>query len=127
MSVGWAPAANLLYQAGTKMRFDHHIQQFVPEVLPTGVFACGRVNGVFEFNQKLQDGFRAGLEAAAYLGFVGANGVYIEMERITQESPSHPWAIVEHPAGKTLSTSMKTSSLRTFRMPFKRDLTTLSC
>lgn len=100
MSVGWAPAANLLYQAGTKMRFDHHIQQFVPEVLPTGVFACGRVNGVFEFNQKLQDGFRAGLEAAAYLGFVGANGVYIEMERITQESPSHPWAIVEHPAGK---------------------------
>jgi len=100
MSVGWAPAANLLYQAGTKMWFDHYLQQFVPEVLPTGVFACGRVNGIFESNQKLQDGRRAGLEAAAYLGFVGANSLPLEVERITQESPSHPWAIVEHPAGK---------------------------
>ena len=97
VSVGWAPAANLLYQAGTKMRFDQHLQQFVPEVLPTGVFACGRVNGVFEFEQKLIDGRRAGLEAAAYLGF----GAQIEVSIASElESPSHRWAIVEHPAGK---------------------------
>jgi len=69
MSVGWAPAANLLYQAGAKMHFDEHLQQFVPDVLPTGIFACGRVNGVFEFEQKMEDGDRAGMEAAAYLGF----------------------------------------------------------
>lgn len=96
MSVGWAPAANLLYQAGTKMRFDDHLQQFIPEILPTGVFACGRVNGVFEFEQKLLDGRRAGLEAAAYLG-LGEVEIAIASE---SESPSHPWAIVEHPAGK---------------------------
>jgi sarcosine oxidase subunit alpha len=69
MSVGWAPTANLLYQAGAKMRFDEALQQFVPDALPAGVFACGRVNGVFEFEQKLLDGDRAGMEAAAYLGF----------------------------------------------------------
>ncbi len=97
MSVGWAPAANLLYQAGTKMRFDKYLQQFVPEILPSGVFACGRVNGMFEFEQKLIDGRRAGLEAAAYLGFDSRIQVTIAPER---ESPSHPWAIVEHPAGK---------------------------
>ncbi len=97
MSVGWAPAANLLYQAGTKMRFDRRLQQFVPEVLPSGVFACGRVNGVFEFDQKLIDGQRSGLEAAAYLGLAERIEVTISPE---PESPSHPWAIVEHPAGK---------------------------
>ena len=68
MSVGWAPAANLLYQAGTKMRFEDKLQQFVPDRLPAGVFACGRVNGVYEFEQKFQDGQSAGLAAAEYLG-----------------------------------------------------------
>jgi len=119
MSVGWAPAANLLYQAGTKMRFDDHLQQFVPDQLPTGVFACGRVNGVYEFEQKLLDGRRAGLEAVVYLGyttsvaakhsgdklcnstlFSNPNASPLQVERTLQESPSHPWAIVEHPAGK---------------------------
>lgn len=102
MSVGWAPAANLLYQAGTKMRFDVSLQQFVPQHLPVGVFACGRVNGVFEWEQKLQDGRRAGLSAARYLGLG-------EMElgddcpdaiKPASESPSHPYPIISHPAGK---------------------------
>ncbi len=97
MSVGWAPAANLLYQAGTRMRFDKGLQQFVPNQLPSGVFACGRVNGVFEFEQKLIDGRRSGLEAAAHLGLGEYIQVTIPPER---ESPSHPWAIVEHPNGK---------------------------
>ncbi len=97
MSVGWAPAANLLYQAGTKMRFDEHLQQFVPDILPPGVFACGRVKGVFELTQKLLDGHRAGLEAAAYLGLAEKAEINIIPE---SECPSHPWAIVEHPAGK---------------------------
>jgi sarcosine oxidase subunit alpha len=114
MSVGWAPAANLLYQAGTKMRFDDHLQQFVPDQLATGVFACGRVNGVYEFEQKLLDGQRAGLEAAVYLGYTTSVGAQHSGDKrynstqfsnpnaspLLQESPSHPWAIVEHPAGK---------------------------
>ncbi len=95
MSVGWAPAANLLYQAGTKMRFDQHLQQFVPDILPPGVFACGRVNGVFN-TQKLLDGHRAGLEATAYLGLAEK----AEIKIVPSECPSHPWPIVEHPAGK---------------------------
>jgi sarcosine oxidase, subunit alpha len=97
MSVGWAGAANLLYQAGTKMRFDNGLQQFVPDRLPAGVFACGRVNGVYEFDRKLLDGRRAGLEAAAFLGLTEP----VEIAAASgSESPSHSWAIVEHPAGK---------------------------
>ena len=97
MSVGWASAANLLYQAGTKMRFDDFLQQFVPETLPPGVFACGRVNGVFDFDQKLLDGKRAGLEAANYLGLGDKLDIYIAPEI---EPPSYDWAIAPHPKGK---------------------------
>ncbi|HEY9698881.1 MAG TPA: 2Fe-2S iron-sulfur cluster-binding protein [Trichocoleus sp.] len=122
MSVGWAPAANLLYQAGAKMRFDDHLQQFVPEQLPEGVFACGRVNGVYEFEQKVRDGQRAGLEAVAFLDksrdrsrdgsrdrLRDRSGKTDSAPKITpsptvdrtlSESPSHPWAIVPHPDGK---------------------------
>ncbi|MBD3884878.1 (2Fe-2S)-binding protein [Phormidium tenue FACHB-886] len=97
MSIGWAGAANLLYQAGTKMRFENSLQQFVPEQLPAGVFACGRVNGVFEVERKLQDGQRAGAEAAAYLGMgTGWQGAIAP----ELESPSHPYPIIAHPAGK---------------------------
>ncbi|OWY69489.1 aminomethyltransferase [cyanobacterium TDX16] len=97
MSVGWAGATNLLYQAGAKMRFDEDLQQFVPDRLPAGVFACGRVNGAYEFDRKLLDGRRAGLEAAAFLGLTE---LVKSAAPPSSESPSHPWAIVEHPAGK---------------------------
>ena len=62
MSTGWAPAANLLYQAGTRMRFDDGLQQFVPNVLPQGVFACGRVNGAYRIESRIADGRRAGAD-----------------------------------------------------------------
>jgi len=97
MSVGWAPTANLLYQAGTRMRFADDVQQFVPENLPEGVFACGRVNGVYDTVHKLMDGARAGRDAAAYLGYGSAGNAVTIVET---ESPSHAWPVVAHPKGK---------------------------
>lgn len=97
MSVGWAPAAPLLYQAGTTMHFDVDVQQFVPARLPDGVFACGRVNGVYRLPAKLADGRRAGLAAAAHCGYATEVPDRVAPET---ESPSHPWPIVPHPLGK---------------------------
>jgi sarcosine oxidase subunit alpha len=97
MSVGWAPAANLLYQAGTRMRYDRSVEQFVPDALPDGVFACGRVNGVHELESRLADGSRAGSHAAAAAGFGSASSATLPPET---ESPTHPWPIVAHPDGK---------------------------
>ena len=99
MSTGWAPAANLLYQAGTRMRFDDTLQQFVPAALPPGVFACGRVNGVYAFDAKQADGARAGAprRGARRLRGRAAAVAVVAAER---ESPSHPWPIVAHPQGK---------------------------
>jgi sarcosine oxidase subunit alpha len=97
VSVGWAPAANLLYQAGTRMRFDESIEQFVPAVLPEGVFACGRVNGAHTLTNRLLDGSLAGSRAAAFAGFG-----YVEPINVPEETacPSHPWPIISHPHGK---------------------------
>jgi sarcosine oxidase subunit alpha len=97
MSVGWAPAAPLLYQAGTKMRYDDGVHQFVPDTLPEGVFACGRVNGIHAPDAQPRDGERAGSAAAAHCGFGEARPVAVPAE---SDSPTHPWPIVPHPKGK---------------------------
>ncbi|MES2554492.1 MAG: FAD-dependent oxidoreductase [Pseudomonadota bacterium] len=93
MSAGWAPAAALLYQAGTGMRFDNDIQQFVPQRLPVGVFAAGKVNGVFELEQRVNDGLRAAGDAIRYLGLQAAE---VAVAAHAGNSPSHPYPIVEH-------------------------------
>jgi sarcosine oxidase subunit alpha len=97
MSAGWAPAAALLYQAGTKMRFDNAVQQFVPAQLPEGVFAAGKVNGIFELDQRKLDGQRAAAEALSYLGKPVDT---IEVKQHQGTSPSHAYPVVNHPKGK---------------------------
>ncbi|MCE9632814.1 MAG: (2Fe-2S)-binding protein [Methylophilales bacterium] len=97
MSAGWAPAAALLYQAGTQMRYDDTTQQFVPAKLPQGVFTAGKVNGAFALEQRLQDGERAGNEVLRYLG---KSAPEVNVERHAGSSPSHPYPIVPHPKAK---------------------------
>jgi sarcosine oxidase subunit alpha len=63
MSVGWAAADGLLCQAGAKMTYAEHLHQFVPQTLPPGLFAAGRVNGTYTLPDQLADGERAALEA----------------------------------------------------------------
>ena len=98
MGVGYAPANNLLYQAGVSMRYVPQIEQYVPHVLPAGVFACGRVNGVYDPEEKRKDGDRAGEEALMYLG-IKANATHIPIS-LPAVSPSHPYPITPHPKGK---------------------------
>ena len=102
MCAGWAPAAALLYQAGTAMQFNNELQQFVPKRLPDGVFAAGKVNGKFDLTQRLQDGARAANDALRYLGLAG-NEVKTEQlvgNHVNQSSPSHAYPMIPHPKGK---------------------------
>ncbi len=112
MSVGWAPALNLLYQAGIKVDFDEHIQQFVPSHLPEGVFAAGRANGVYALHARLEDGTRAGLEAARFLG--AANAQPAPAVARQGASPSHPYPIFAHPRGKNFVDFDEDLQLRDF-------------
>jgi len=116
MSVGWAPAAQLLLQAGGRMRFSEALQQFVPQELPPGIFAAGRLNGIYDLESRLGDGRRAG-SAAAHVGFSAASRPdaadeprrptpplptvgFDEELRVGERRPSHPFPIVDHPDGK---------------------------
>ncbi len=107
MSAGWSPAAALLYQAGTKMRFDENLQQFVPQTLPNGIFAAGKVSGIFTLEQRQIDGVRAGSEALNYLNPVTKKLATQTMATQRHEGaspsqayPSHPYPIVPHPKAK---------------------------
>ncbi len=97
MSAGWAPAGALLYQAGTGMQFDYGVQQFVPSRLPDGIFAAGKVNGIFELEQRMRDGARVAKDVLSYLekGEPKTN-----TEKHSGISPSHAYAMVPHPKGK---------------------------
>ena len=97
MSAGWAPAAALLYQSGTQMRYDTTVQQYVPNQLPVGVFAAGKVNGVFGLENRMKDGVRA---ATAALRHLGLNGPDATVDAHVGASPSHPYPVVPHPKAK---------------------------
>jgi sarcosine oxidase subunit alpha len=97
MSAGWAPAAALLYQAGTTMRYESGVQQFVPAQLPKGVFAVGKVNGIYGLEARMYDGARGVSEVLRYLGMEAPT---IEVPAHAESSPSHPYPIVSHPNAK---------------------------
>jgi sarcosine oxidase subunit alpha len=98
VSVGWTPNGGLIYQAGGRFRHSEHVEQLVPGELPAGVFAAGRANGVFDLDDQIDDGYRAGLNAATHLG------VYDEevpkSPQHTSAPPSHPFPILGHSGKK---------------------------
>ncbi len=97
MSVGFAPAAQLFLQAGGSTRFSEELQQYLPQDLPQGIYAAGRMNGVYDLESRLADGRRAGSQAAAHSGFGAAsNGAVGRGTRC----PSHRFPIIDHPLGK---------------------------
>lgn len=97
VSVGWAPASGLLYQAGAKLEYDNALEQVVANALPPGVFAAGRVNGVYELDARLADGRAAAAEAADYLGQAAATA---PRPTRTTRAQSHGYPIVAHAKGK---------------------------
>lgn len=99
MSVGYAAADGLFYQAGGRMSWSEELQQFVPKFAPPGLFAAGRLNGTYGLAGELADGRRAGLAAAAYLGR-SAEPPTVDIGR-PSTSPTHPYPIFPHPQAKS--------------------------
>lgn len=97
MSMGWAPAGAPIYQAGGKFSYNKTLHQLLPSKMPKSLFACGRINGVFEITDQLQDGVQAGLNAYEY-----ANGLNLtETEDYRANiAHSHEYPIWDHPKGK---------------------------
>jgi len=107
MSVGWAAAANLFLQAGGVTTFSTELQQFVPKELPAGVFAAGRLNGVYDFAAQVADGRCAGTSAAAHAGHgdvgrdeTGRGEASTTIIARATRRPSHAFPIIDHPKAK---------------------------
>jgi sarcosine oxidase subunit alpha len=98
MSVGFAPANALLHQASARMSYSNSLEQFVPRTFPSGVFACGKVNGVYAFDARLVDGAYAGACAAAGLGLAAEPTCKVQLPLL--ECPTHPYPIFPHPDGR---------------------------
>ena len=98
MSVGWTPNGGLIYQAGGRFHYADDSEQIVPGKLPAGLFAAGRVNGVFDPEARIADGRRAALAAAAYLGRF--DGTIPDAPVHRGPSPSHPYPLFAHPGKK---------------------------
>jgi sarcosine oxidase, subunit alpha len=98
ISVGYAPADGLFYQGGGRMTWSEELNQFVPRSAPPGLFAAGRLTGIYG-EEEVDDGRRAGLAAAAYLGK--------KVEEIPAEpefpkfAPNHPYPIFPHATTKS--------------------------
>jgi sarcosine oxidase subunit alpha len=88
----------LLYQSGMKVKYDYAIEQFIPDSLPNGIFAAGKVNGIFDLEQRIADGARAAAEAMRYMGM--DNAPHITVQAHSTASPSHFFPVVSHPKGK---------------------------
>ena len=97
MSVGWAANAALLAQSGCRLGYSEELHQFVPAGLADGIFAAGRVNGVYRVADKVRDGEHAGLMAARHVGKGGSAGD--EVPRHPGPAPSHPYPVYDHPKG----------------------------
>lgn len=97
MSMGWAPAGAPIYQAGGKFSYNDTLHQLLPVTMPDGVFACGRVNGVFDIESQYLDGQQAGLNAYEY-----AKGLALTVghDFRAKKAHSHRYPIWEHPEGK---------------------------
>jgi sarcosine oxidase subunit alpha len=98
MSVGFAPANALLHQARAQLTWAEPLGQFVPEQLPPGLFACGKINGVFGLSERIADGEDAGACAASLLSAGAARSR--AAAPATSECPTHAYPIFAHPKGK---------------------------
>ena len=97
MSVGWAPAASLVMQAGGTFGYDTDLEQTVPVALPVKVFCAGSLNGHFDVRERIADGRAAAADALQALDLPGAGNA----QRLARASVahSHPYPVHAHPKG----------------------------
>lgn len=72
MSGGWDPAVHLTCHLGSKPRWDDALAAFVPGTLPAHISVVGAAAGRFETSDALEDGARAGSNAAQNCGYMAS-------------------------------------------------------
>lgn len=127
VSVGWAPVDGLLRQVRARMTYNGALEQFVPQTLPSGVFAAGRVNGIYPLEDRLQDGRRAAAEACTHIdmevpreaGAPPAPHLPSTLSGEAGPARSHPYPVIAHPKGKNFVDLDEDLQLKDFENAFQ--------
>ncbi|MDH3700705.1 MAG: 2Fe-2S iron-sulfur cluster-binding protein [Alphaproteobacteria bacterium] len=94
VSIGWAPAAALVAQAGGEVVYDDTRSAFKIAAAPDGIVTAGAVRGEWDLDAAIADGRRAGKHAMAG----GHKDSAVEDPAVTPES--NPWPIFDSDKGK---------------------------
>ena len=84
MSGGWTPAVHLFSQSRGKLRYRDDIDAFVPGTSAQAECSAGAANGTYDLAAVLDDGWRAGTEAA---GIAKANSFSVDPPTVIGISP----------------------------------------
>ncbi|MGX8012908.1 FAD-dependent oxidoreductase [Mesorhizobium sp. ORM8.1] len=68
VSGGWSPTVHLTSHLGIKPRYREDIDGFVPGSFPADRFGAGATMGIYATADAIEDGHRAGIEAASFCG-----------------------------------------------------------
>ncbi len=98
-SIGWQPAANLIWHAGGKTPYDDKTAMFHVTELPATMHAAGSVNACFLLDTVIEEGRAAGWAAVQDAGFVGGTRPTVRNDR-GETGQNHVWPMFEHPKGK---------------------------
>ncbi len=98
-SIGWQPAANLIWHAGGRTPYSEATAMFEIGEVPPGLHACGSVAGCFPIDTVIEDGRRAGWLAARDAGFAGGAMPAVRNDR-GAAGQNHPWPMFEHARGR---------------------------
>jgi sarcosine oxidase subunit alpha len=85
MSGGWTPSVHMFSQSRGKVRFDPGSESFVPGRSHDEERSAGACRGIFEFGDVINDGFRAGHEAARAAGATGGTVKTFEVDGATPQ------------------------------------------
>lgn len=116
MSVGWAPAAGLLYQAGATLEYDAALGQVVPKDLPPRLHVAGRLNGVFDYIDQVDDGIAA---ADAALNDILGVAAHSTPPPRAISSHSHPYPLTAHANGKEFIDFDEDLQVRDIKIAFR--------
>ncbi|WP_318012834.1 sarcosine oxidase subunit alpha family protein [Mesorhizobium sp. CA13] len=92
VSGGWSPTVHLTSHLGVRPVYRHDIDGFVPGGFPAGQFGAGAMMGRFSTAGAIEDGHRAGVEAACFCGKSAASPAPHELD--LEEAPAAPFRAI---------------------------------
>jgi sarcosine oxidase, subunit alpha len=99
MSVGYTPTSHLLHHLSAKFAYNKSTAMFEAVSLPPHAVAAGSIAGAYNLDAVIQDGRRAGWQAARDAGLKTSDEPAAPVAR-GNLGVTHPWPIFSHPKGK---------------------------